>query len=56
MFQSRNRDTFDFKKTAAKKLGLEFNTAFQSRNRDTFDFKARSPAITSDSPKLVSIS
>ena len=36
-FQSRNRGSFDFKKTVAN-LSIR-NVLFQSRNRGSFDFK-----------------
>ena len=36
MFQSRNRETFDF--NFANALGAGVIHLFQSRNRETFDF------------------
>ena len=39
MFQSRNRDAFDFKTSYKLRDNLTFDV-FQSRNRDAFDFKS----------------
>ena len=38
MFQSRNRESFDFKVVAANPTSTA-SIAFQSRNRESFDFK-----------------
>ncbi len=38
-FQSRNRDTSDFKSAVTKSSGNGCASSFQSRNRDTSDFK-----------------
>ena len=38
MFQSRNRDAFDFKYAALTAVCIRL-FSFQSRNRDAFDFK-----------------
>ena len=38
LFQSRNRETFDFNKAMFMSIG-DF-TPFQSRNRETFDFNS----------------
>ena len=44
MFQSRNRDAFDFKSTAGSSIHSKSSgLMFQSRNRDAFDFKSRLP-------------
>ena len=40
MFQSRNRESFDFKYFGYVSGG-EYNEEFQSRNRESFDFKVR---------------
>ena len=45
MFQSRNRDAFDFKRTRA--CACQQRHLFQSRNRDAFDFKTFNAPVPS---------